>query len=172
MNKKIVLGLVMLFTLFLHANIIQAEMFKQGKEREGCTRLDLEEKFFHKAQFLLEHQGELNITEEQKKAITDLKLKIQKEIITKKAEIDVIALDIKQKVSEETLDEGAVNALIDQKYEIKKAKEKLLVNAYAGLKGILTEAQKAKMKEIWKSKRDEKEHGMMKGKMKHPKAED
>ena len=47
-----------------------------------------------------------------------------------------------------------IDVLIDQKYEMKRDKAKLLVNAYAEVKGLLTDDQYNKMKEVWMSQKE------------------
>ncbi|NQV03860.1 MAG: hypothetical protein HQ532_00015, partial [Candidatus Omnitrophica bacterium] len=68
----------------------------------------------------------------------------------KKAEIDLIAIDIKAALWEDTIDLGSVNTLIDRKYELKKQKTKALVAAYAALKGMLTKEQIKNLKGLCK----------------------
>ena len=110
---------------------------------------DFESKVFYKAYFLLKNQEELGLTDEQVEKIKDLKHKSKKELIKKEAEIDVLAVDIKAELYKDTVDRDALDALIDSKYELKKSKAKYLVETYAGLKGILTEEQKEKLKTLW-----------------------
>ena len=90
-------------------------------------------------------------------------------MIRKKAEIDIVALDIKAAMRDEQINTGAIDKLIDRKYDLKKAKAKSLVGAYAAVNGILTDEQKSKLKSLWKKCKKEMMHGaMMKGKTKHP----
>lgn len=51
---------------------------------------------------------------------------------------------------QEATDIAAINKLIDEKYELEKARAKSLVKAYAELKGILTEEQKKRLKDLHK----------------------
>ena len=84
----------------------------------------------------------------------------------KEAEIEVIGVDIKAKLWEDPIDVQAINALVDKKYDLKKEKTKYLIATCAALKGILTDSQKDKVKELYKSKAkvmgSEKHHGKMK----------
>jgi len=57
-------------------------------------------------------------------------------------------VDIKSKLGEDTIDTKSINKLIDQKYEMKKAKAKSLVEAYAAFQNILSDDQKKKLKGI------------------------
>ena len=79
-----------------------------------------------------------------------IKLNSKKDTIEKTAEIDILALDIKAGLYGDTVDSAQLGALIDKKYKIKAEKAKATVGAYAALKGVLTEAQKEKMKELYK----------------------
>ena len=110
----------------------------------------LESIFFYKAHFMLENQAELGLSEEQVKLIQDLKQNVKKLLIKQQADIDILAIDIKAKLHDDPVDVAAINALIDQKYEIKKAKTKSLVDAIAKLKGTLTDQQREALKDLWK----------------------
>jgi Spy/CpxP family protein refolding chaperone len=56
-------------------------------------------------------------------------------------------VDIKGSLCEDPIDKKSINKLIDKKYELKKAKAKALVDAYATFQAILTDDQKKKLKE-------------------------
>lgn len=71
----------------------------------------------------------------------------------KRAEIDVLKIDIKAKLWEDTIDKKGINKLIDKKYELKKEKAKALVDAYAQFNNILTEDQKKTLKTIIRQRR-------------------
>lgn len=107
-------------------------------------------KLFYKAELILRNQEELGLSDEQVERIKDLKLKARKDLIKSEAEIEIIALDINAKMMQEATDIAAINKLIDEKYELEKARAKSLVKAYAELKGILTEEQKKRLKDLHK----------------------
>lgn len=86
--------------------------------------------------------------------VRTLKHRTKKELIMQEAKIDVVKVDIKANLYEDVIDTEATNALIDRKYELKKAKAKFLVGALAELKGILTEKQMASLKDLWRKKAD------------------
>lgn len=111
---------------------------------------DLESKFYHKMMTVIKNQEELGLSDEQVKKLKDLKLTTKKEEIRKKAEIDMLAIDIKAGMWEDAIDINVVNALIDKKYELKKEKAKALVAAYVALKSVLTEEQQEKLKGLCK----------------------
>jgi len=109
----------------------------------------LDEKFFHKAHFILKSADELGLTADQLDKVQALKLKVKRSLIQKEAEIDIYALDIKAALGKDNVNVSAVNNLIDKKYEIKKQKAKELVDAYVSLRGILSKEQYEKLKEEW-----------------------
>jgi len=112
----------------------------------------LEEKLFHKAHFILVHQKALGLTEEEVESIKALKMDVKKYLIRQGAEIDLVKIDIKSLMWAKTIDTEAIHGLVDQKYELKKAKAKYLVDAYAKLKGMLTDEQYETLKEKWRAK--------------------
>ncbi|MFC1666438.1 Spy/CpxP family protein refolding chaperone [Candidatus Omnitrophota bacterium] len=109
----------------------------------------LETKFSYKAGLILKNQEDLGLSDEQAKKIKELKIATKKDLIRKKADIDILAIDIKSKLWEETVDINAINALIDKKYEIKKIKAKSLIAACAALKEILTKEQVKKLRTLY-----------------------
>ncbi len=115
-----------------------------GKDQGG-----LDSKIFAKAHFFLKNEAELGLSEEQVKEIKALKVAAKKELIQRNADIDEIEVDVKAKMYDDVLDVNTINALIDSKYELKKAKAKYVVETYAALKNILTVEQKAALKELW-----------------------
>jgi len=115
------------------------------------SKAGLEEKFFHKAHMILWNKDELGLSEEQTDQIAALKREAKKDIIRKSAEIDILKIDIRSKLYDNPVDVTAIHALIDQKYEIKKAKSKALVNALAKLKASLNEAQWKQLKALKRS---------------------
>lgn len=122
-----------------------------SKMKGGDKQDGLDGKFLYKAHFILENVEELGLSDKQKEEIKNLKMDTKKNLIRQDAEIDVLALDIKQKMYESTIDTKAVNELIDQKYELKKAKAKASVEAIAKLKQILSDEQHKKMKAMFKT---------------------
>ena len=142
------------------------------QEGSGCPmaaqKKGLKEKFLKKAHKLLMHQEELKLSEEQVGKIKNLKHSVKKDLVMKEAQIEVIGMDVKALLWEDVIDVDKVNALIEQKYDIKKAKAKMLVKAMADLKDILTDEQKKMMKDLNKDKSGwgGMGRGSMKGSMK------
>lgn len=117
----------------------------QGKGLEGM--------FFMKAHAILEHHEELGLSEDKVKAIKRLKLETKKMLIKQDAEIGIIRLDLMDQLHDYPIDVDAVNKLVDQKYELKKAETKNLVKAMAELKGTLTKDQYEKLRKIWEAEK-------------------
>ncbi len=123
----------------------------------------LEDKFMDKASFIMMNKDELGVTEEQERKVKDLKLELRKTLIKKQAEIDLLALEIKSGLWEDTVDTAALSKLIEQKYGLKKDKAVAVVEAYANLKKILTKEQMANMKKLWHEQKKQMACGMMGG---------
>jgi uncharacterized OsmC-like protein len=81
--------------------------------------------------------------------IKKLEFEAKKELIRKDAELEILDLDIQAGLHEDKIDVESLQALVDQKYEVKKAKAKYLIQAFADLKGTLTEEQVKKAKDLW-----------------------
>lgn len=122
----------------------------------------LEEKFNYKLHFIMGNEEELSLSEDQVDKIKNLGIATKKGMIRAKAEIDVLGLDIKSELWKATIDTAAIDKLIEKKYDLKKAKAKASVKAYAALKGMLTAEQKEKMKDLFKELKKKMMHGPMK----------
>jgi Spy/CpxP family protein refolding chaperone len=59
-----------------------------------------------------------------------------------------LAVDIKAEMWKDPMNVDKINKLIDQKYDLKKEKTKIIVKAYDDIKNILTADQKAKLKDV------------------------
>jgi len=114
----------------------------------------MDQMLFGKAYFILKNSAELGLSDEKAQAIQALKLETEKALIKQNAEIKVVCLDIAAQLHADSTDVKAVNALIDQKYELKKAKAKGLVEADAKLKGLLTKEQSEKLRALCKAGRE------------------
>ncbi|MFH1412297.1 MAG: Spy/CpxP family protein refolding chaperone [Candidatus Omnitrophota bacterium] len=138
---KKVLGLVLVFVL---CGFVQTAMAGgHGDKDKG-----LDEKIFMKAGMIIKNQEELGVTDEQVAKVKTLKTALKKDIVRKDAEIEILKIDIESNMYSDAINVEAMNELVDKKYDIKKAKAKALVKAYADLKGILTAEQQAKLKDM------------------------
>jgi len=116
---------------------------KCGKCRQG-----LDSKVIKRIHLAIENQDELKASDSQIEKIRELKIALKKDLIQRKAAIDLIGVDIKNKLWADDIDKNEINELIDRKYELKKAKAKSLVEALIELKDILNDEQEEKLKDI------------------------
>ena len=120
-----------------------------NEERENQPEMSTEDIFFKKVHVLFENLESMKLTDEQSAKIKKLKLDTKKAIILKDAEIEVKKLDIKSAMFEDMVDLGAINTLIDQKYELKKQKDKAATSALIELNSILTKQQQGMLKSFF-----------------------
>lgn len=139
-----------LFSVLCMVFVLAASTVSAGG---GCeskwSKMDLKEKFFYKAEFIMKNADDLDLSDEQIKSIKNLKMETKKMIVSKEAEAEVIWIDVMSEMYEESVNLEKVNSLIDQKYEIKKALTKGIAASYAKLKGTLSEEQMKELKELW-----------------------
>ncbi len=152
MKKKILLGCIGVFVLGLTLSLSSAYAHGGSYGKGGG---ELKEMFFKKAHFILENKEVLGLAEDKVADIKNLKLETKKALIKQKAEIEVVSLDIKSMAHDYPMDVKAVNTLVDQKYELKKAMEKSVVGAISKLKETLTKDQYDKLRSLWESKKAE-----------------
>lgn len=126
----------------------------KGGDKQG--KPGLSDKFFHKAHFILEHTKDLSLSETQIQQIKQLKMGVKKTMIQSEADIDLLMLDIGERMKEYPTNTEALAGLIDQKYEIKRAKARSFAEAYAQLKNGLSEEQHTALKNIWAEKQGKK----------------
>ncbi len=125
---------------------------KCGGESEGSSECPVAEKAMKKAHWLLDNSEELGLTAEQTAQIKEIKMGLKKGGIQEKAGMEMFMIDLKSKLSEETLDVEGLNAMIDGASAQFAKAGKDHVAAYAKLKGILTAEQMVKAKALWKKK--------------------
>lgn len=157
MRKWVVLSFA---AVFMTAGVSISESYaKSGYGHGGIcykcgheSKMSMEKKFYKKVKFLEKKQEELGLSEQQLQTIRGLKSNIKKAVIENEAKADIVKVDIYSGLRERSIDVNALNGLIDQKYEAKKAKAKALVQGYAELKNVLSEEQYKAMKDMWKGK--------------------
>lgn len=108
-------------------------------------------KFMSKAEFYLDNQKEIGLTDEQVASIKTLKLEVKKAYIRALAESQVFELEVHGKMSEPKVDAEAIGVLVDGMAAGMVKSTKDAVANYAKLKAVLTEEQSTKAKEIWLS---------------------
>lgn len=127
-----------------------------GMHGKGDSKMGLEDTFSQKIHFIMANSDEIGLSAEQLEKIHALKYNVKKGVIKNDAEIDTLALDIKEALGKDNIDLSAVNSLIDKKYAVKAQKTKDIVAACADLKIILTKDQQNKMQEICSKRMKEK----------------
>ena len=141
--------LVGLVAFMVAIPVAQAKGFKEGggKDYKYCPlKSGLDSKFLHKAHFIAENAKDIGLSDQQADGIRNLKSGVKKEIIKRDAEINAIGVDIHDQLRQRPINADTVNALVDQKYELKKAKTKYVVGALAQLKASLSDEQYEAMK--------------------------
>lgn len=114
-------------------------------------RAGLHEKLFGKAERILAHAQDIELTDAQEAAVKKIKDETKKSMIRANAEIEVLKIDIHAALREAKTDRKAVDALIDKKYAAKKDLAKKLASAFADLKETLSESQWKSLKELMRA---------------------
>jgi Spy/CpxP family protein refolding chaperone len=134
--------------LFIAIMFIASVAYAGGQSKCKGKHKSFSGKIFSKMFLAIKNQEALGLSDEQFAKIKDLKIKTKKDLVQKKADIEIVAIDIKALMWEDTIDTKAANNLIDKKYELKKAKAKYLMGAYAAFKNILSAEQKKEFQKI------------------------
>ena len=145
------LGIASLIAFLAAVPSVQANPKFCGKG-EG-KKFQLQEKVLHKAHFILEKEKELGLTQDQVKAIREIKVQAKKTKVELSAQAEIIGIDLFTEFHNDTVNLDKVNALIDKKFEVKKELAKKMAASFAQLKSVLTPEQKAKLKELFQSMR-------------------
>ncbi|MDP3980978.1 MAG: hypothetical protein Q8Q33_06185 [Chlamydiota bacterium] len=125
---------------------------KKAESQKEC-QCPITAKFMKKAHFILENKEALELTDEQIEQVYALKVEVKKSYIMQKAGMEVMMIDIMSKMRGKTVDVEGINALIDEGSAKMAAGIKSTIASYAELKGLLTEKQMGKLKEIWSKKK-------------------
>ncbi len=122
-----------------------------GHEDESapCPIID---KIIKKSHFLLDNKDEIGLSDEQVGAIQGLKLQAKKSMIRGGADMEIMMLDMKLKLSEDVLDVEGINAMIDQGMAQMTQSAKASVDVYAKLQAVLKPEQVEKAKALWTKK--------------------
>ena len=151
MQMKMKKYLIVTMALALTVGLMQSVSFADkgyGHGERVYQKKSIKAKFFKTVRLIYLYQDELKVSDEQLDKIKQLKVTLKKDLIQKKADIKVIKVDIRSLLHKDEVDLDAVNRLIDQKYEIKKAKSKMVVESYVNLKKVLTKKQMDNLKKI------------------------
>jgi len=132
------------------AVLLQARLaYSDAGEKQSWDDMPLEDKFFHKAQFIVMNAGRANLSDERTQNISDLKYQIRKEVIRMNADIEILSMEIWQKIYEKPVDMAEINDLINQKYALKKELARTLIAAYVELINIPTADEWRELKKNW-----------------------
>lgn len=88
------------------------------------------------------HKEKLGLKEKQLNKIKDIKHKAIKEMIQLEADKEIVALDLKSEMWNKSINVGAVNKLIDAKYDAKKKLAKTYVKAIGAIQKVLSGEQR------------------------------
>jgi Spy/CpxP family protein refolding chaperone len=119
--------------------------------------------FTKKTHMILMNSEALGLSTEQVQAVKALGLETERSAIREEAEIKITGLDLAAKMHEYPMDAAAVKTLVDQKYELKKAKTLQTVEAFEKLQKILTKEQYEKLHTLFKDRMKHKGPGGPKG---------
>jgi hypothetical protein len=122
--------------------------FAQGCPNKAKHGLGLEQKIFCKLHVAMVKRDKLGLSSDQVDKIKALKMATKKDLIKRKAEIDLVNIDLKSKLWEDTVDKENTKKLVDKKYELKKEKAKALIEVFAEFKNILSDEQRKELKKI------------------------
>jgi len=109
----------------------------------------LEDKYFHKVNFLIGHRDDLGLTQEQVKSILDKHWDIKRVMTETSAQKDIALLDIYKQLHSDQPNVEEMNALVDKQLEAKKVYLRALVEALVYTINLLTPEQRAKAKELY-----------------------
>ena len=144
--KKVSIAVMCLCLVLVSSGFAEAYSMS-GRENKG-ERGDKQDKCYQEVMFILKNSDELGLSDQQKTDIMEQKYAMQKNQINKKAEIDLVAVDLKKELWKEDVDVNAVNALIDQKYQLKAQRQKDIIGTSVAIKNSLTAEQREKVKEM------------------------
>jgi Spy/CpxP family protein refolding chaperone len=145
------------FAMIVLWSIVMTVMASPVYADKACKRNDPKGIFGHgilmKMHMAIENQERLKLSEDQITKIKNLDADTRKEMIKMKADIELIDVDLNQKLMDEALDIKATNELIDKKYDLKKEKAKAIVAAHAQFKELLSKEQEEVLKKLAEEKK-------------------
>ena len=145
--KKRTSGILLFLACYLVMFALPMAYAGDDQKCGKCER-GLDRKVLKKLHLAIENQDELKASDSQIEKIRGMKIALKKDLIQRKAEIDLISVDIKSKLCANDIDKKDINELIDRKYELKKEKARSVVETMIALKKILKDEQEEKLKDI------------------------
>ncbi|MFZ5801534.1 MAG: hypothetical protein ACOY3K_00265 [Candidatus Omnitrophota bacterium] len=158
-NKIAILALIGALCCLGPVSSAYAEMCpfcdKKGMGAGDCGKkieqMDFEDLLYWKAKFMLSNSSRVGLSTDQEDQIVAVKMATKKSMAMKNAEIEVLKLNLMEELKKDPANLETINGLIDQKYELKKAKAKELAAAFVDLCTIPSKEQKAELKKKWMS---------------------
>ena len=138
--KKMALFIMFVF-LFSAAGIASAN---HGKGHG----FSLKDACYMELMSLYKNAKELKLTDEQLKTIKDKKYEIKRQHIQLDAQMELVKLDIKKEFSSDAPNQTQIDALIDNKVELKRTLNKAFAKAIVDARTLLTPEQRTQHKEI------------------------
>lgn len=114
-------------------------------KKSGCP---IAAKFCMKACWLMAHKDELGLTEEQVAKVETLQFEMKKNAIRGAAEMKIGMMELEKKLSQDPLNVEEIESMIDSGMAGMATGAKANIKAYADLKSVLTEEQKATAKTL------------------------
>lgn len=133
---------------------------KCAMQAKECMATQLKDK----VGLLMDHKQMLGINDKQVADIKAAKKAAIKELIQRKADVDIIMVDAKSEMYKDMMDLAAINGLIDQKYAAKAAYAKAYVKGISDIQQVLSPDQRAKWKAIVKEAEESEDCGACAGK--------
>ena len=149
---------VLVLVVFVLAGVTTwsfADDYPMGRCGKRCmsemmeSKMDLDDMFSHKVHFIMANAEAIGLSDEQAEKVMMMKYAVKRNLIKDDADIESLALDIKEALGKEEVDINAVNMLIDKKYSAKAKKTKEIIGACMEIKKMLTKEQYKKLKDMW-----------------------
>lgn len=121
-----------------------------GEKDCGNHPCPITSKLMKKSCFLLGNAEEIGLSDDQVKKIKTIKMDAKKQMILGEAQMKIAFIDMTAKLHEEKLDLEGLNKMVDDFSAGMAESTKKTIQSYADLKGILTDEQMKKAKEVWK----------------------
>ncbi len=121
-----------------------------GKEG-GCPIVS---KILKKAEFYIDNAKEIGLSDTQVEQIKTIKHAVKKDEILGGAQMQIAMLDMESMMKTDPVDVEGMNELVNTSSAQFAAGAKKSIQAYADLKAVLTEDQKAAAKKVWAQKKN------------------
>lgn len=123
---------------------------------DKCGPKTLSGRFYNNYKLLMRNADQVGLDDTQKSSLKELKYGMKKDNIKTKAEIKVLKIDLAEALREDVKDQAAINAMIDEKYQLKARMKKDQIGALAAMDELLTDDQQNELRTLRKEKRSYK----------------